>query len=96
MSCPSSFDSESVSLANIVSKLLRDNLAPVVIALTIAVPLAYVGMDRWLNNFAYPIDIQYGSILLTAIILIVLAGMTVSYQSARAAMRSPGESLRSE
>ena len=58
MSCPSSFDSESVSLANIVSKLLQDNLAPVVIALTIAIPLAYVGMDRWLTNFAYPIDIQ--------------------------------------
>jgi putative ABC transport system permease protein len=66
------------------------------IAFFIAVPIVWYFMSRWLQNFAYRIDIGLGIILLAGISAMVVAWLTVSYQSIKATLVNPVESLRSE
>jgi len=68
----------------------------VVIAFVIAAPLAYVIMSRWLQTFAYRIDLSWWIFALAGIIAIIIALLAVSWQSLKAARRNPVESLRYE
>lgn len=68
----------------------------VLIAFVIAVPIAWYFMSNWLHNFAYRIDIGFGIILLAGISALVVAWLTVSYQSVKATLVNPVDSLRSE
>ncbi|NBC67306.1 MAG: FtsX-like permease family protein [Bacteroidetes bacterium] len=68
----------------------------VVIAFLIAVPVAWYFMSSWLQNFAYRIDIGLGIIILAGISALVVAWFTVSYQSVKATLVNPVDSLRSE
>ena len=80
----------------LVSLLSKDFLKLVAIALVIASPLAYYLMDQWLADFAYRIDIQWWVFLMAGILAIGVALLTVSFQSVKAALANPVESLRSE
>lgn len=84
------------SVAGIVGLLSRDFLLLVAIAILVAVPLAWWGMHRWLENFAYHIPLTWWIFGLAGMIAIVIAGITVSFQSIRAALANPVKSLRSE
>ena len=84
------------SLRGIVSLLSKDFVRLVAIAFVIAVPLAWYFMQRWLENFAYRIDIQIWVFLLVGVLALLIAFLTVGFQSIRAALANPVKSLRSE
>ena len=68
----------------------------VFIATIIAIPVAWFVMNKWLQNFAYRIDMKWWMFLLSGSIAILTALLTVSYQAIKAAIANPVESLRSE
>ena len=84
------------STAKLVGLLSKDFLKLVIIALVVASPLAYFFMEKWLTDFAYRIDIQWWVFIAVGAIALVVAFLTVGFQSARAALANPVESLRSE
>lgn len=84
------------TISNIVALLNKDFLKLVVIGLVIAIPVAYYAMNQWLANFAYRIEIGPGIFLVAGGAAIAIALVTVSWQSIRAAMANPVDSLRSE
>jgi len=84
------------SVSSIVSLLSKDFLKLIPIALIIASPIAWYAMQQWLQNFAYRIEIQWWVFALAGVAAISIAFLTVSFQSVRAALANPVESLRSE
>jgi putative ABC transport system permease protein len=84
------------SVARITSLLSGHFMVLVLIAAVIALPASYYFLDQWLNGFAYrisvPIDILFLSILLTA----VLAGISITFRSIKAARANPIDSIKSE
>jgi ABC-type antimicrobial peptide transport system permease subunit len=84
------------STANIVGLLSRDFLSLVLISIVIAIPIAWYAMDKWLADFAYKIDIEWWVFALAGLLAVIIALLTVSYQSIRAALMNPVKSLRSE
>ncbi|MFD1145208.1 ABC transporter permease [Larkinella insperata] len=84
------------SVASIVALLSKDFLKLVMVALLIASPIAWYTMNQWLTDFAYKIAIQWWVFALAGGLAIVVALATVSFQSIRAALANPVNSLRSE
>jgi len=84
------------SVSGIVSLLSRDFMKLVLLAVLFASPIAWFAMNKWLENFAYKIDIQWWMFAVAGLIAIVVASLTVSYQAIKAAMANPVESLRNE
>lgn len=82
--------------AGIVRLLAKDFLKLVVFSLIIAVPAAWLFMEKWLEDFAYRIDMPWWVFVLAAGIALTVALLTVSVQSVRAALADPVRSLRSE
>jgi putative ABC transport system permease protein len=76
--------------------LSKDFLKLVVIALLIASPLAWYFMHRWLEGFAYRINIGWSVFLITAIGAMLVALVTVGVQAVKAAVANPVTSLRTE
>lgn len=68
----------------------------VAIAFVIAAPIAWYGMSYWLQDFAYRIELGIGIFLLAGIVVLAVAWLTVSYQSVKATLINPVDSLRSE
>jgi putative ABC transport system permease protein len=83
-------------IGDITSLLSRDFLKLVGIALLIATPVAWWAMRRWLQDFAYRIDIKPWYFIAAGGIAILIAGATVSLLALRAALANPTKSLRSE
>lgn len=84
------------SVASVVALLSREFVGLVSIAIVIATPLAGWGMQRWLNNYAYQIDLTWWLFAGAAALALVIALATVAFQSIRAAVANPVDSLRSE
>jgi putative ABC transport system permease protein len=84
------------SEASIVRLLSKDFLKLVIIGFVIAVPIGWYAMHRWLQNFAYKITMSWWIFLLAGGITLIIALATVSWQSIRAALANPVDSLRSE
>ncbi len=84
------------SVPSIVRLLSSEFLKLVVIANILIWPLAYYAMNKWLQNFAYRINVGVASFILTGILAFTVAIITVSFQSIRAALANPVESLRYE
>ena len=78
------------------SLIIKQYTRWVIAANLIAWPTAWYAMDQWLLKYAYKIDIHVGYFLLAAVIAFVIAFLTVSYQSVRAAKTNPVDSLRYE
>jgi putative ABC transport system permease protein len=68
----------------------------VLIAVVIGSPIAWFMISKYLQNFAYRIDMQWWVFAAAALMAIVIAFITVSYQAIKAAIANPVESLRSE
>jgi hypothetical protein len=84
------------SVSGITLLLSKDFMKWVVVANAIAWPAAYFAMNRWLQNFAFRTRFGIEVFILSAIIAFVIALITVSYQSIRAAVADPVDSLRYE
>ncbi len=84
------------SVAGITGLLAKDFLKLVVIAIVIASPIAYYFMNKWLADFAYRIDIQWWMFVTAGLAAMLIAFLTVGFQSVKAALANPVESLRSE
>ncbi|CAN5341403.1 ABC transporter permease [soil metagenome] len=84
------------SVGSLFALLSKEFLILVVIALVIASPLAWYAMDKWLQNYSYRTGIEWWVFVLSGIIAIIIALITVSFQSIKAAMMNPVKSLRSE
>jgi putative ABC transport system permease protein len=83
----------TVGLVNLLSK---DFLKLVLISLVIACPLAYYFMEQWLMDFAFRIHIQWWIFVVAGVVAAGVAYLTVGFQSVKAALMNPVESLRSE
>jgi putative ABC transport system permease protein len=79
---------------NIVALLSRDFLTLVGIALVIASPIAWYGMNQWLQNFAYRIDISWQIFALAGLSALFIALITVSFRAVKAALGNPAKILR--
>jgi putative ABC transport system permease protein len=86
----------SASITDIVLLLSRQFLKWVLVANAIAWPVAYFVMKRWLQTFAYRTDIGVEIFIVTSLGTFVIALITISYQTFRAARGNPVESLRYE
>jgi putative ABC transport system permease protein len=84
------------SVQNITTMLSKDFVKLVLIAALFAFPLAWWGMSRWLQDFAFRINISWWIFIVAAIIAFLIALVTVSFQAIRAAVANPVESLRNE
>jgi len=81
---------------SIVVLLSRDFIRTVLIAVIIAVPVSYLFAQRWLNSFAYKIELKYSYLIVSALVTIVIAMLTVSVQTAKSALANPAKNLKSE
>ncbi len=84
------------SVFNLWQLMTKDFVLLVLIALLIAVPLAYYFMNNWLQRYEYRTSISWWIIAATAGGAVLIALLTVSFQSIKAAMMNPVKSLRSE
>ena len=84
------------SVAGITGELVKEFVKPVLLAALIATPIAWYGMNKWLEDFAYRISINWTVFLLTTMAVLFLAVLTMSVQSIRAAHANPVKTLRAE
>jgi putative ABC transport system permease protein len=84
------------SVEGIVQLLSKDFLMLVGIAIIIASPLAWYIMDKWLQDFAYRIDIRWWMFLVAGLVSVFIALATISFQAVRAALANPVKSLKTE
>lgn len=84
------------SPTNLFVLLTKDFAILIGIAFVIAIPVALFSMRRWLENFAYHVDIQWWVFVLAGLATILIALISVGYQSAKAALENPVEALKYE
>src|SRR3546814_14104467 len=80
----------------IVQLLSTDFIKLVGLAILIASPIAWWAMGKWLEDFAYRIEIQWWMFMFAGILAIAIALITISFQAVRAAIANPVKSLRTE
>ena len=81
---------------SITVMLSKEFLRLIIIAAVISFPLTWYAMSKWLQDFAYRITIQWWVFIVAACIALLVAAITISFQSIKAAMANPVKSLRSE
>ena len=84
------------SVNNLVTILSKDFLKLVMIALIIAIPLAWMASNKWLENYPYRITISWTMFAVAGLLVIAIALFTVSFQAIKAAVANPVKSLRTE
>jgi putative ABC transport system permease protein len=82
------------SVSGIVMLLAKGFLQPVAIANLIAWPLAWLVMDRWLQSFPYRISVNPLFLLIAGVLVVIIAFVSVSSQTLKAAMTKPAETLK--
>ncbi len=84
------------SILQLVALLSKEFLILVLAAILIGLPLAWYGVQLWLSDFAYRVELNWWLFALTAITAIILAILTVSYQAIKASVSNPVEALKNE
>ena len=84
------------SVSNIISLVSKEFLILVAFANLLAVPAAYYFINRWLQDFAYSINVGFGIFLAALVISILTAFITISFQAVKAALANPVDSLKNE
>jgi ABC-type antimicrobial peptide transport system permease subunit len=84
------------SITQIVSLVSKDFLKLVMIAFFIAAPIAWYGMNKWLQNFAYHDNISGWLFVAAGVMMLLVAMITLGFQTIKAAAANPVKSLRSE
>ena len=76
--------------------LTKDFVRLAVVAFIISTPLAYIGLQHWLEEFAYHTQVGFGVLVLAGLGILVIALLTVSFHASKASRLNPVESLRYE
>jgi putative ABC transport system permease protein len=84
------------SISSIVALLSRELVYLVLLATVIAAPVAWFAMNKWLQSFAYRIDVHWWVFIAAGFVAILIAFLTISIRSVKAALANPIRSLRSE
>ena len=84
------------SVAEVFGLLTKDFLIMVFLAIIVATPIAWYAMGKWLQTFAYRIEMSPLILISAGLIAIAVALLTVSFQSIKAALMNPVKSLKSE
>ena len=84
------------TVPQIVGLLSKEFLVLVGTAVVLATPAAYLAMRRWLDDFAYHVEISWTIFLISGLAALGIAWLTVSYQSIKAALADPVTTLRYE
>ncbi len=84
------------TVSGVVALLSKDFLKLVLVAFIIASPIAWYVMDKWLQDFAYRIDIGAWVFVIAALLAVIITIITVSFQAIKAALANPVNSLRTE
>jgi putative ABC transport system permease protein len=84
------------SVPNIVQLLSKDFVVLVIVSILIASPIAYYVMHKWLQDFAYRINIEWWVFAIAGFMALLIALLTVSFQAIKAAVANPVKSLRTE
>lgn len=84
------------SIAGIFNLVSKDFIKLIVIAILIASPVAWYVMEKWLQDFAYRINISWWIFALAGLTSILIALLTISFQAIKAAVANPVKSLRTE
>ncbi len=84
------------SVSNVVTKLSKDFLLLVSIALIIAIPLSWLASEKWLQNYPYRTTLDWWLFTLASLLVMLIALFTVSFQAIKAAIANPVKSLRTE
>ena len=84
------------SVSGIVTLLSQDFVKLVLVASLLALPIAYLAMHRWLESYAFRIDVKGWFLVTPVLVVLLIALLTVSFQTIRAALANPVDSLRNE
>lgn len=84
------------SITQVTGMLSGDFIKLVLIASLIAFPVAWWSMNKWLQSFAYRIDISWWVFVIAGVLAILVTLITISFRAIRAAMTNPVKSLRTE
>ena len=84
------------TVVNVTALLSKDFIKLVLVSILIASPIAWLVMDKWLQGFAYRTTISWWIFASAALIALLIALVTVSFQAIKAALANPVKSLRSE
>lgn len=81
---------------NILRLLSQNFVVLVSLSFIIAAPVAWFMMNRWLQDYAYKIDVTWDVFAVTGVVALMIALLTIGYQSVKASLTSPAENLKSE
>jgi putative ABC transport system permease protein len=84
------------TVMQVTASLSREFLLLILVSITIGAPIAWLMMQKWLQNFAYHITIHWWVFALSGSIAILIAAIVISFQSIKAALANPVKGLRSE
>lgn len=84
------------SISSILQLLSTDFMKLIMVSVVLAIPIAYYGMSQWLSGFAFRIDLYWYIFAIPALVVLLIALLTVSFQTLRAAKSNPIDSLRYE
>lgn len=84
------------SVKTIVFALYKDHLLLISVALLIAIPTSYYAGSIWLDNYPYRTEVGVGTYVGAGLFVLVIAGVTISYQTIKTALLNPVDSLRAE
>ncbi|UII24197.1 ABC transporter permease [Fulvivirga ligni] len=84
------------SLSSIVTLLSADFAKLILVAVVIAAPLSWYIMSRWLQGFAYHIDMPWEVFIISGVVLVAVSLLTISTQTIGAAMRNPSDVIRND
>ncbi|HMF71699.1 MAG TPA: FtsX-like permease family protein [Flavitalea sp.] len=84
------------SVTSVVRLLSNEFLKLVMIAFIISAPVAWLASEKWLEGFAYKVDISWWMFAIAAVVVMVIALLTVSFQAIRAGMSNPVDALKTE
>lgn len=82
------------TVPGIVSLLARDFIRLVLVAIVVAVPISWYAMNKWLEDFAYRTNLNWTIFALSGLLAILIAMITISFQSVKAALVNPVKSLK--
>ena len=81
---------------NLVLLLTKEYLVLVVLAFFVSIPVAWYAMNNWLQTFTYRIDLEWWVFALAGLLALFIANLAIGYQSIKASLMNPVESLRNE
>ncbi len=84
------------SMTSVIKLLTKELIKWILLANLIALPIAYFSMNAWLQNYAYRIGVSWWMLLFAGLIALVISLITVSFQTIKAALMNPVDSLRYE